>query len=147
MRVLFLCTGNSARSQMAEAILRHLSNGAVDVASAGTKPQPAIHPMAKKAIQQLLNITMGEQWPKSLDEFVGQRFDVVITVCDAAAAECPAFPGAASQLHWSFEDPAAAIGSEDQRQRFFDASAKAIVARINLWLETAGLPIEGRRGM
>jgi protein-tyrosine-phosphatase len=136
MRVLFLCTGNSARSQMAEAILRHLSKGAIDVASAGTKPQPAIHPMAEKSIKQL-GITMAEQRPKSVDEFAGQRFDFVITVCDAAAAECPSFLAGESQLHWSFADPAAAVGSEDERQHVFDATASAILARIQRWLPRA----------
>jgi protein-tyrosine-phosphatase len=138
MRVLFLCTGNSARSQMAEAILRHLSKGAIDVASAGTKPQSAIHPMAENAVRKLFGISMAEQRPKPVDALVGQRFDVVVTVCDAAAAECPVFPGGEEQFHWSFEDPAAAEGSEDERQRVFDATARAILTRIQLWLSLPG---------
>ena len=139
MRVLFLCTGNSARSQMAEALLRHLSKGTIDVASAGTNPQPAVHPMAEAAVRRLADITMDGQRPKSVDEFTGQHFDAVVTVCDAAAAECPAFSGAVAQLHWSFEDPAAAVGPDEQRQLVFDATAGAILARIKLWLETTGV--------
>jgi arsenate reductase len=134
LRVLFLCTGNSARSQMAEAILRHLLHGQADVESAGTAPQPEIHPMARQAVRLLLNAEMAGQYPKTLDRFLGQHFDYVFTVCDRAAETCPIFPGPTERVHWSFEDPAAARGTDDQKQRAFDATAKQLLSRLRLWL-------------
>ncbi len=134
LRVLFLCTGNSARSQMAEAILRHLSNGAIEVESAGTAPQPDIHPMARRSASTLLNLDMTGQHPKTLDRFLGQHFDYVITVCDRAAESCPVFPGAPERIHWSFEDPAAVVGTDDERQRAFDLVAQQLLSRLRLLL-------------
>ena len=134
LRVLFLCTGNSARSQMAEAILRYLSKGAVDVESAGTMPQPDIHPMARGAVKKLLDLDMDGQRPKTLDRFLDQDFDYVITVCDHAAESCPVFPRGRDRLHWSLEDPAAVIGTADEKQRAFDSTATDLVSRIRRWL-------------
>ena len=134
IRVLFLCTGNSARSQLAEVILRQLSHGKIDVASAGTSPQAVIHPMARMAARRALGVEMEGQYPKLLDPFVGQRFDYVITVCDRAAESCPTFPGNPQRIHWSFEDPAAAQGTEEERQRAFDSVARGLVSRIGLWM-------------
>jgi len=132
--VLFLCTGNSARSQMAEAILRHLSHGNIAVESAGTVPQPDIHPMARRAVGTLLDLDMAGQHPKSLDRFLPRHFDYVITVCDRAAESCPVFPGDPERIHWSFEDPAAVAGTDEEKQRAFDSTAQQILARIRLWL-------------
>jgi len=134
LSVLFLCTGNSARSQMAEALLKHLADGRAVVESAGTVPQPEIHPMARHAIKALLNLTMEGQYPKTLDRFLGQHFDYVITVCDRAAEACPVFPGEPERIHWSFEDPAVAPGSSEDRQRAFDTTAKQLLSRLRLWL-------------
>lgn len=134
MRVLILCTGNSARSQMAEAILRHVSGGAVDVVSAGTAPQPDIHPMARVAVRTLLGLEMTGQHPKRLDRFIAQRFDYVITVCGRAAEACPIFPGGPARIHWDFTDPAAATGTDQERQRAFDATAAELLTRIRGWL-------------
>ena len=92
LRVLVLCTGNSARSQMAEAILRHVGKGALDVESAGTRPRPDIHPLARRAARTLLDLEMDGQHPKTLDRFRGRHFDYVITVCDHAAESCPYSP-------------------------------------------------------
>ena len=142
VRVLILCTGNSARSQLAEAILRHVAGGAVHVESAGTAPQPEIHPLARRAAQRVLDLDMEGQHPKSVDPFLGQPFDYVITVCDRAAESCPAFPGAAERIHWSVDDPAAVEGDDDERQRAFDATARELVARIEQWL---ALPAVRRR--
>jgi arsenate reductase len=139
LRVLFLCTGNSARSQMAEAILRHVGKGAVDVESAGTLPQPDIHPMARRATKKLLDLDMDGQYPKTLDRFLGQDFDYVITVCDRAAESCPVFPGDPERIHWSFEDPAAVIGTDDEKQRAFDTTATQLLSRIRLWLSLPAL--------
>jgi protein-tyrosine-phosphatase len=134
LRVLFLCTGNSARSQMAEAILRHLTNGAVEVASAGSDPRPAIHPLAREAVRALYGLEMAGQHPKSMNGFLGTRFDHVITVCDRAAEACPSFPGAPEIIRWSFEDPAAVGGSEEEKFRAFELTAKDLVSRIRIWL-------------
>ena len=134
LRVLILCTGNSARSQMAEAILRHAGKGAIEVESAGTQPQPEIHPLARCAVKKLLNLDMDGQHPKSLDRFVGEHFDYVITVCDRAAESCPVFPGDPKRIHWSFEDPAAVVGTEGDKQRAFDVTASDLLSRIRAWL-------------
>lgn len=135
-RVLFLCTGNSARSQIAEALLRHLSGGRVEAFSAGTRPKPEIHPLARRAVLDLYGIDMAEQRqrPKALDSFVGQAFDAVVTVCDRAAESCPVFPGAAERIHWSLEDPAEAGGTDRGRAHAFSETAKDLEARIRGWL-------------
>jgi protein-tyrosine-phosphatase len=134
LRVLFLCTGNSARSQIAEAILRHLSHGRVNVASAGSAPQAGIHPLARIAARKLLNIDMEEQYPKLVDQFEGESFDYVFTVCDRAAESCPTFPGDPERIHWSFPDPAAVEGSAEKQQRAFDNVARELLNRIRLWM-------------
>ncbi|HXX38544.1 MAG TPA: arsenate reductase ArsC [bacterium] len=128
-RVLFLCTHNAARSQMAEGIMRHLGHGAVDVYSAGTEPSH-VHPLAVKAVRRLLGVDIGNQRSKHLNEFVGQRFDYVITVCDRAREACPVFPGDPERIHWSFDDPAAVQGSEDERYRAFRTIAAELSTRI-----------------
>jgi arsenate reductase len=134
LRVLILCTGNSARSQMAETILRHLSNGEVEVVSAGSHPELEIHPFAREAIRQLFGLEMTGQYPKSINDFAGTRFDSVITVCDRAAQTCPTFPGAPEMIRWSFEDPDEAQGSEETRLRAFENTASGLTQRIRLWL-------------
>lgn len=134
LRVLFLCTGNSARSQLAETILRHLSAGRIDVASAGSAPQTEIHPQARAAARKLLGVEMEGQRPKHLDQFRDERFDYVITVCDRAAESCPVFPGDVQRIHWSFEDPAAVQGTDEHRQRAFDSIARDILNRLRLWM-------------
>jgi arsenate reductase len=134
MTVLFLCTGNSARSQLAEALLRSLTDGRADIYSAGTHPQPDIHPLARRAARGLLGLDMAGQHPKSIDAFLGRTFDYVITVCDRAAETCPVFPGDAERIHWSFEDPAAVPGTDDERLRAFESTTLAILARLRTWL-------------
>jgi protein-tyrosine-phosphatase len=133
LRVLFLCTGNSARSQMAEALLRHLSKGRCDVVSAGHAPRPAVHPLAKSTLQEKFGIDTTALRPKSTDTVLGERFDYVITVCDQAAEVCPVFPGPAERMHWSFADPAAVTDPETQR-RAFENVADGLVARLNRWM-------------
>ena len=127
---------------MAEAILRQLSNGQIDVESAGTQPQPEIHPMARRAVRTLVGLDMAGQFPKTLDRFLDRHFEYVITVCDRAAETCPIFPGDPERIHWTFEDPAAAVGTDDERQRVFDTAAMALLTRIRLWLS---LPIIRQR--
>ncbi len=116
-RVLFLCTGNSARSQMAEGFLRHLAGDRFDVFSAGTHPV-GLNPKAVAAMREL-RIDISGHHSKSMDEFVGQQFDCMITVCDGAKEACPIFPGAAHSLHYSFQDPAAARGSTQEQMDVF----------------------------
>lgn len=134
LRVLFLCTGNSARSQMAEALLRQILRGRVEVFSAGSHPRPEIHPMAREVMRSLFGLEMAGQRPKPLDDFVGEPFDYVITVCDKAAESCPAFPGDPERIRWSFEDPAAAEGTEEEKRRAFERTAKDLMGRIRIWL-------------
>ena len=134
LRVLFLCTGNSGRSQMAEALLRHLTRGAVDVASAGSDPRPEIHPLARRAIRDLLGLEMRGQRPKSVADLGPAGFDVVISVCDRADRSCPVFPGDPERIRWSIEDPAEASGSEEERAGAFSRAAKDLLTRIRLWL-------------
>jgi protein-tyrosine-phosphatase len=140
-RVLFVCTGNSARSQMAEAILRHLSGGRVDVRSAGSDPRTEIHPLAREAVRRLFDLGMEGQHPKPVADFLGERFDRVITVCDRAAESCPTFPGA-EVVRWSLPDPAAASGTGDEKRRAFEDAARDLTRRIRLWLS---LPDVARR--
>ncbi len=115
-RVLFLCTHNSARSQMAEAILRHLGGDQVAVFSAGTE-QTQVHPAAVHTLAQH-GIDASGQTSKQLSLFTGQTFDYVITVCDRARETCPVFPGDPERIHWSFADPALIADPEDQRRAF-----------------------------
>jgi arsenate reductase len=112
-RVLVLCTGNSARSQMAEGLLRHDSGMHFEVESAGTRPS-AVRPEAI-AVMRELGIDISAHRSKSVEEFAGQDFDAVITVCDNARESCPVFFGSAKRMHHSFEDPAAFEGSEEER--------------------------------
>lgn len=139
LRVLFLCTGNSARSQMAEAILRHLAGDRVEAGSAGSAPRPEIHPMAREAIRKLLGLEMTGQRPKAISDLIGRHFDRVITVCDRAAESCPTFPGAPEVIRWSLPDPAEATGTEEERRRAFENSARDLMQRIRLWLALPGV--------
>ncbi|HUU13197.1 MAG TPA: arsenate reductase ArsC [Terriglobia bacterium] len=117
MRVLILCTGNSARSQMAEGLLRSLSKSVVEAHSAGTHPS-RVNPLAVEAMKEI-GIDVSGHRSKSVEEFAGQRFDLVITVCDNAKESYPVFPGTPEILHWSYEDPAAVEGSREERLRAF----------------------------
>ncbi len=136
-RVLVLCTGNSCRSPIAEAGWRHLAAGSWEVASAGTRPAGAIHPMALAVLRELA-IPVDLLRSKSVAEFGGQRFDLVVTVCGAAREECPAFPNAGETLHWAFEDPALAEGSPEERLAVFRRVRDQILAAIAGQLRTPG---------
>ena len=118
VRVLILCTGNSARSQMAEGLLRHDGGERFGVESAGTKPS-SVRPEAIAAMREV-GIDISAQRSKHVDEFEGQRFDYVITVCDNARESCPVFFGSAKRLHHSFEDPPPSlVGTDDERMAIF----------------------------
>ena len=132
--VLILCTGNSARSQMAEGWLRHLAGDQFEVDSAGTRPS-SVNPLAIETMRER-GIDISAHRSKSLNEFLSQPFDYVITVCDDAAEACPVFPGPARRIHWSFADPAAVQGSDDERLRAFEETRDAIEQRLREWLAT-----------
>jgi arsenate reductase len=140
-RVLILCTGNSARSQMAEGLLRHEAGERFDVYSAGTKPGH-VRDEAITAMSEI-GIDISAHRSKSVDEFIGQEFDYVITVCDNANASCPVFPGATTRLHWPFEDPAAVEGSEATRLAAFRAIRDQIHERLMEFLaeEPVRIPV------
>ncbi len=127
-KVLFVCTGNSARSQMAEGLLRHLAGSHFTVFSAGTRPTH-VRPEAV-AVMKEIGIDISQHRSKSIDEFTGHQFDYVITVCDNANETCPVFSGKAERLHWSFEDPAIAAGTDDERKAVFRRVRDEIRARI-----------------
>jgi arsenate reductase len=131
-KVLILCTGNSARSQMAEGLFRQEAGGRYEVFSAGTRPTE-VRPEAI-AVMREIGIDISGHRSKSLDEFTGKTLDLVITVCDNANEICPVFPGAVKRLHWPFDDPAAAAGSEEQRKAAFRTIRDQIHARIRTFL-------------
>ena len=135
-RVLILCTGNSARSQMAEGLLRELGGERFEVFSAGTRPS-GLRLEAVEAMREV-GVDISRQRSKSVDEFVGQRFDYVITVCDNAREECPVFPGAARRIHWSFDDPAAVEGDWPKRLAAFRRVRDEIAARLREWANEVG---------
>lgn len=132
-RVLILCTGNSCRSQMAEALWQSLGGGKWQADSAGSRPSGYVHPLAIRALDELgLNIAQNES--KSVNLFQGQSFELVITVCDNAKESCPVFPGASQTLHWPFDDPADATGSDDEKMVFFRRVRDEIHQRIRDYL-------------
>ncbi len=131
-RVLFLCTGNSCRSQMAEGALRDLAGDRFEAASAGNAPT-RINPMAVRVMAEI-GIDISDQRSKSVVEMTGDQFDNVITVCDRARETCPAFP--ATMLHWSFDDPAAAAGGEQEQLEVFRRVRDEIVSSVREFLLT-----------
>ena len=131
-RVLVLCTHNSARSQMAEGFLRALGGDRFAVASAGTVAT-TVNPLATRVMEEV-GVDLRSHTSKTFDRFLGEPWDYVITVCDQAAARCPVFPGRARRVHWSFEDPSAATGSETDRLAVFRRVRDAIGERLRAWL-------------
>jgi arsenate reductase len=119
---------------MAEALLRQMSKGRIEVFSAGSLPRPEIHPLARAAVRDLFGLSMEGQYPKALDPFFGRRLDYVISVCDRADASCPVFPGDTERIHWSFEDPAAVEGDDEKKRRAFEQTARDLAGRIRLWI-------------
>jgi arsenate reductase (thioredoxin) len=135
-RVLFLCTHNSARSQMAESLLRHLAGDRFEAMSAGTEATH-VRPLAIRAMEEV-GIDISHQESKILDRYLHEPFDDVITVCDDANETCPFFPGAKSRLHWSFEDPSKATGSEEERLEVFRRVRDGIRDRVQAELVNGG---------
>ncbi len=154
-KVLFLCTGNSARSQMAEGLLRHLASDRFEVRSAGVLPTQ-VRPEAIEVMREI-GIDISHQRSKAVDDFVGREFDYVITVCDNANEQCPVFPGPAKRIHWSFDDPAAIKGSELTRIAVFRRVRDEILSRLRgfvaehqtqspLACDMTAIPSEQRQG-
>jgi arsenate reductase (thioredoxin) len=139
IRVLFLCTHNSARSQMAEGLLRHIGKERFEVYSAGTEATE-VRPLAIKAMADM-GIDISSQHSKVLDEYIDQQFDYVITVCDRANESCPIFPGDPERIHWSFADPSAAEGSEEEQLKVYTRVRNEILGRLRLWMQ---LPLKAR---
>ncbi|MDQ0464346.1 protein-tyrosine-phosphatase/DNA-binding transcriptional ArsR family regulator [Caulobacter ginsengisoli] len=133
-RVLFLCTGNSARSPMAAALARALSDGVVEAVSAGSDPRP-LHPNAERAMREAYGLDISDHQPRHLDEFAGQSFDRVITLCDRVREVCPEFPGGPEAVHWSLANPAA--GEADEATwPLFQRTAAELAGRIAFLLAT-----------
>ena len=127
-RVLFLCTHNSARSQMAEGLLRHMSGDRFEVMSAGTEAT-RVKPQAIEVMGEI-GIDISSQESKTLERYLGEPFDYVVTVCDDANETCPVFPEAKSRLHWSFRDPSQATGTDEERLEAFRTARDEIQVRI-----------------
>ena len=141
IRVLFVCTGNSARSIMAEALLRQHGKDRFEVFSAGTDPR-GVNPLT---LRVLGDAGIDASWArsKSVQEFLGQPFDYVITVCDQARQSCPVFPGVHESLHWGYEDPAEATGSEEERLAVFRRVFTALGERVQLFATVASRASQG----
>lgn len=135
IRVLFVCAGNSARSLMAEALLRHSGGTDFEVHSAGTDPR-GVNPLTLRVLDEA-GIDASQARSKSVDEYLGQTFDYVVTVCDQARQACPVFPGVHESLHWGYQDPAEATGTEAERLAVFRRVFIQIGERINQFVPLA----------
>lgn len=135
IKVIFICTGNSARSQMAEAILRNEAGSRFEVVSAGVTPRP-VNPLTIQALANV-GIDISGAQPKPVGMFLGRRFDYVITLCDRARLTCPVFPGGKETLHWGLDDPTAVEGSEAERAAAFDRVLTEIAGRIRRFIPLA----------
>jgi arsenate reductase len=140
-RVLFLCTGNSARSQMAEVFLRYYAGDRFEAHSAGLEPKP-INPLTL-AVMEEIGFDLSEQRSKGVEVYLGKtHFEYLITVCDDADKNCPTvWPGVNQRLHWSFEDPAQFVGTEEQKLAKFRQVRDAIQERVKAWLTQQGIPV------
>ena len=134
--MLFLCTGNSARSQIAEALAEHLSAGAVRASSAGSHPKP-LHPNAVRVMRER-GIDLAGHRSKHLGEFTRRRFDYVISLCDRVREVCPEFPGNPQAIHWSIRDPAREPGTDEETLPAFERTAAELETRIGFLLEAIG---------
>lgn len=134
-RVLFLCTHNSARSQMAEGLLRRMAGDRFEVFSAGTE-KARVQPLAIEAMLEI-GIDISSHNSKTLDVFAGEQFDYVITVCDRANESCPTFPGDVQRIHWSFDDPTSVTGTHEERLRVFRNVRDAIRNRLRMFVTVA----------
>jgi protein-tyrosine-phosphatase len=138
-KILFLCTGNAARSILAEHILRHLEPERFEVASAGSKPRGAVNPFALELLREDYGIDVTAARSKSWSEFEGVDFDFVVTLCDFDAEECPYWPGQPLRAHWGMADPTEVQGTEAERREAFREAARVLHRRLDL---LRNLPIE-----
>lgn len=136
-RVLFVCTGNQARSQIAEALLRSRSRGRFEAYSAGSQPKENVHPLAIRVLRET-GIDTGNLRPKSVADMIGEEFEYVFTLCSRAKEACPIFPGKPVLAHWNLDDPAAARGTEEKQLDAFRAIRDEIDRRIGIFLELTG---------
>ena len=141
LRILVLCTGNSARSQMAEALFNALGRGRVVADSAGSQPAPRVNPLALETLEHFA-VPFLPHAPRGLDDIAGRDWDLIITVCDNAREACPLFPGQPASAHWGMPDPAAVEGSEETRRAAFRDAFVMLKRRIELLLT---LPLESLR--
>jgi ArsR family transcriptional regulator, arsenate/arsenite/antimonite-responsive transcriptional repressor / arsenate reductase (thioredoxin) len=142
--VLFVCTGNSARSPIAEALLRHRADGQVEVASAGSRPKAHLHPNAVRVLRDGFSIDISGQQPRHLETLTGHRLDYLITLCDKAREVCPQFPDHPRRLHWSISDPATAGDTDQASHPAFQRTAANIDTRIHYLLPVLAQPPEVR---
>lgn len=141
LRILFLCTHNRARSQLAEGLTRYLAGDQVEVFSGGSNPSE-LHPLTIEMLQDL-GIDTSQLYPKSMDQFIGQSFDYIITTCDRVRGGCPTFPGDAQQIHWSFTDPSA-VDDEDVQYAAFCTTRRELLTRIR-YLLSLPHPVTGQQ--
>ena len=132
MKILFVCVENSCRSQMAEGWLRAIAGAHFEVASAGTEAT-RVHPLAIRAMEEV-GIDLRGHSSKTIDAFLGERWDYVITVCDNANERCPLFPGETTRIHWSFDDPSQATGTDEDKLEKFRRVRDEILTRLRQWL-------------
>jgi arsenate reductase len=144
VKMLFICTGNSARSQMAEGLAREMGGGSVESSSAGTDPKP-VHPLAIRAMAEV-GLDISKNTSKGLTRFLDQDFDYVVSVCARAAETCPAWPRSREQIRWHFDDPAEATGTEEDRLRVFRRVRNEIQQRLSLTMLAARLPVKLPKG-
>jgi ArsR family transcriptional regulator, arsenate/arsenite/antimonite-responsive transcriptional repressor / arsenate reductase (thioredoxin) len=140
--VLFVCTGNSARSPIAEALLRHRADGQVEVASAGSRPKAHLHPNAVRVLRDGFSIDISGQQPRHQETLTGHRLDYLITLCDKAREVCPEFPDHPRRLHWSIPDPATAGDTDQASYPAFQRTAANIDTRIHYLLPVLAQPPE-----
>lgn len=138
-RVLFLCTGNSARSIIGEYLIRQIGQGRFESFSAGASPAGRVNPFAIRALKELYDIDASDARSKSLEEYSGEEFDFVITLCDNARDVCPVWPGRAILAHWGIDDPAAVEGSDEEKMEAFRKAALRLQRRIELF---CSLPLD-----
>ncbi len=132
-KILFICTGNSARSIMAEVLMNHLGESRYQAFSAGAAPTGIVNPLTLRMLKEHGHDTIGLR-SKPLDEFVDEDFDIVVTVCDAARKSCPVWPKKTLVLHWSLEDPAAFEGTEEEKLAFFEKVYRQVKEKIGVLL-------------
>jgi len=136
LQVLILCTGNSARSILAEYLLRKIGGRRFESFSAGSHPKGQVHPLAVQVLRDVYRIAASGARSKSWEEFRGVDFDFVITVCDSARDSCPLWPGRTAVLHWGMNDPAAVEGADEEKLQAFEQAARILHDRLLAWTGT-----------